>query len=92
MITREQAIYAIYEIINSGIIGMELETRLQDIANCIDAENYGVHLWGTEREVDSYEHYIFGPSDFEEAEIMQSIKELEDDTEDGTEDNGDSVE
>ena len=88
MITREQAIYAIYEIINSGIIGMELETRLQDIANCIDAENYGVHLWGTEREVDSYEHYIFGPSDFE----VQNIKELDDDTEDGTEDNSDSVE
>ena len=92
MITREQAIYAIYEIINSGIIDMELEARLQDIANCIDAENYGVHLWGTGREVDSYERYIFGPSDFEEAEIMQNIKGLDDDTEDGTEDNGDSVE
>jgi hypothetical protein len=91
MITREQAIYAIYEIINSGIIDMELETRLQDIANCIDAENYGVHLWGTD-EVKTYEHYIFGPSDFEEAEIMQNIKELDDDTEDGTEDNSDSVE
>ena len=91
MITREQAIYAIYEIINSGIIDMELENRLQDIANCIDAENYGVHLWGTEQ-VENYEHFIFGPSDFEEKEIMQNIKELDDDTEDGTEDNSNSVE
>ena len=92
MITREQAIYAIYEIINSGIIDMELENKLQAIASCIDAENYGVHLWGEEREVDSYEHYIFGPSDFEEAEIMQNIKELDDGTEDGADDNSDSVE
>lgn len=47
MITRVDAIEAIYDIINSGIISDELEDELRDVANCIQAEaNWGIHAWG----------------------------------------------
>lgn len=47
MITRADAIEAIYEIINSGIIVDELEGDLRDVASCIKAEaEWGIHAWG----------------------------------------------
>lgn len=47
MITRADAIEAIYEIINSGIIEDELENDLEDIAKCIKAEaEWSIHAWG----------------------------------------------
>lgn len=38
MITRTEAISALYEIINSGIISEELEDKLQEVANLIEIE------------------------------------------------------
>ena len=80
-ITREEAINTLYEVINCGILDKEIEDQLVEIASCVNAERYGVHLWG-----------LYGPSDHEEKEIMSNIEELYDDTEDGTEDHSNSVE
>jgi len=47
MITRQEAINVLYQIMNSGIIDEELEDALQEIANCIEDENYlKIHSWG----------------------------------------------
>lgn len=47
-ITRDDAIQALYEVINSGIIDRELTGKLEDIATCIDAEDDSIHIWGAE--------------------------------------------
>ena len=75
MITREQAIDALYEVVNSGILYYELEQRLSEIATAIVYENYGIHLWGTdEDEIEDFDPYVFAPSDFEEAEVKANIE------------------
>lgn len=38
--TREEAIQAIYKVINSGIIDIELEEELTEVANCIEYNNF----------------------------------------------------
>lgn len=92
-ITREEAINTLYEVINCGILDKEIEDQLVEIASCVNAERYGVHLWGAEEDEENYTPYLYGPSDHEEKEIMSNIEELyEDDTEDGAEDNSNSVE
>lgn len=37
---KEEAVLTIYEIINSGIICLELEDRLRDIANAIETDDW----------------------------------------------------
>ena len=75
MITREQAIDAIYEVINSCILYDELEKRLTEAATAIVYENYGIHLWGTkEDDIEDFDPYVFAPSDFEEAEVKANIE------------------
>ena len=38
--TREEAIKTLYKVINSGIIDMELEEELNEIANCIEDDSF----------------------------------------------------
>ena len=38
--TRQEAIQTIYKVINSGIIDMELEEELTEIANCIEDDSF----------------------------------------------------
>ena len=48
MITREKAQERIYDVINSGIIDEDLETDLQEIAHCIEFEQFCLHMWGAD--------------------------------------------
>lgn len=50
MITREEAKELMYDLINSGILSDEIETKLQDVANAIEYEQYGLHMWGASDE------------------------------------------
>lgn len=38
--TRQEAIEAIYKVINSGILDMEIETDLTEVANCIEEDEF----------------------------------------------------
>ena len=38
--TRHEAIMAIYQVINSGIIDMKLEEELTEVANCIEKDSF----------------------------------------------------
>ncbi len=51
-VTREEAIETLYDLINSDILDEDLEEQLQDIANCIEAEEtHNIFLWGADYEV-----------------------------------------
>lgn len=39
-ISKEEAVDALYAIIDSGIISCELEEKLEDIVNCIKADEF----------------------------------------------------
>lgn len=38
--TREKAMQVIYEVINSGILYIELENELTEVANCIERNDF----------------------------------------------------
>ena len=38
--TKQEAIETLYKIINSGIIDMELEENLTEVANCIEEDSF----------------------------------------------------
>lgn len=63
---REQAVQNLYELINSGILSKEVESNLEDIAKCIEAEdrenNLGISLWGAE-DTDWMDLYVAKRSD-----------------------------
>ena len=46
MITRDEAIVALYEIIDNPVIDEELRDKMLDIANLIEIEKAGMHFWG----------------------------------------------
>lgn len=47
-ITREEAIETIYALVDSGILQEDIEGRLMDIANAIENEKFGLHMWGAD--------------------------------------------
>ena len=58
MPTRIEAARVLYQLINSGILSDDLETDLQNIANCIEAEEKKeVFLWGA-KDDDWLELYV----------------------------------
>lgn len=46
MITREEALNVINDLINSEILSEDLEYALSDIRMCIEEEMIGRHVWG----------------------------------------------
>ena len=52
MPTLEEAVETLYEIINSGILDKELESKLESVAKCIEEmdseEHLALWLWGAE--------------------------------------------
>lgn len=48
MITRDDAIEVLYDLINSNVLDDELCEDLQNVANCIEGERDAMHLWGAD--------------------------------------------
>lgn len=46
MIERDDAVRLLYSVINSGIVHDDLANALEEVAQCIAAENDGLHVWG----------------------------------------------
>ncbi len=49
-ITRNEAVECLYNLINSDVLDCDILDDLEEIANCIDHENEGYHLWGADDE------------------------------------------
>ena len=84
MITRDEAIAVLTELIENGILDEGLRDILDEIRINIHYEKIGLHLWGAcekDFETDeSIEKYMFGPSEFEEVAIMNERKKFEEET------------
>lgn len=50
VITRDEAIQTLFELINSGILTYDLTEKLEEIANNIEMEKIGYHFWGADRD------------------------------------------
>ena len=45
-ISRDEAIATLYQLVDNEIIDSDLSDDLQEIANNIEHEKYGIHTWG----------------------------------------------
>ena len=81
MITRDEAIAVLTELIESGILDEGLRDILDEIRINIHYERIGLHLWGAcEKDFETDESiakYMFGPSEFEEVAIMNERKKFD---------------
>ena len=78
MITRQQAVSVIYEVVNSGILSDELEGNLQDVANCIeDEEMLQIHAWGMPDDDHSMLHTAFRTDLPVYDEMMKKCEEIQ---------------
>lgn len=50
VITREEAVEVLTQLINSGVLTYDIEEKLVDISNLIDLERVGYHFWGADEE------------------------------------------
>lgn len=79
-ITRDEAVETIYKLLNSGILNEELEDKLEDIANCIEAEEtHNIFLWGADREAADLFCAVMDPyQSSKEYRTEENIKRYED--------------
>ena len=84
MITREQAVDILEELVESEVLNENLRDALDEMAMVIHYEKIGLHLWGAdERDLQSdetLEKYVYIPSDFEEVAVLTERKMLDEET------------
>ena len=84
MITREQAVDILEELVESEVLNENLRDALDEMAMVIHYEKIGLHLWGAdERDLqhdETLEKYVYIPSDFEEVAVLTERKMLDEET------------
>ena len=84
MITREQAVDILEELVESEVLNENLRDALDEMAMVIHYEKIGLHLWGAdERDLqgdEALEKYVYIPSDFEEVAVLNERKMLDEET------------
>ena len=84
MITREQAVDILEELVESEVLNENLRDALDEMAMVIHYEKIGLHLWGADNkdfeDDEALEKYVYIPSDFEEVAIMNERKKFEEET------------
>lgn len=84
MITREQAVDILEELVESEVLNENLRDALDEMAMVIHYEKIGLHLWGADNkdfEGDgTLEKYEYTPSDFEEVAVLTERKRLDEET------------
>ena len=70
-ITRDKALETLYALLDSGILAEDTEEALQEIANAIENEKYGLHLWGADNK--EYDYLVTAVKEEERTE--EYIKE-----------------
>ncbi len=49
-ITRDEALEVLNALLDSGILAEDTEEKVQEIADAIENEKYGLHMWGADNE------------------------------------------
>ena len=84
MITREQSVDILEELVESELLNENLRDALDEMAMVIHYEKIGLHLWGAdERDLqhdETLEKYVYIPSDFEEVAVLTERKRLDEET------------
>ena len=79
MLTRQEAVEVLYELINSGILASDLQDALEDIVICIRSEDrdkdLGIDIWGAKEE-DWTDLYIAKRADLITPEWKQHCKNV----------------
>lgn len=84
MITREQAVDILEELVESELLNENLRDALDEMAMVIHYEKIGLHLWGADNkdfeDDEALEKYVYIPSDFEEVAVLNERKMLDEET------------
>ena len=84
MITREQAVDILEELVESELLNENLRDALDEMAMVIHYEKIGLHLWGADNkdfeDDEALEKYVYIPSDFEEVAVLNERKRLDEET------------
>ena len=84
MITREQAVDILEELVESEVLNENLRDALDEMAMVIHYEKIGLHLWGADNKDfendEALEKYVYIPSDFEEVAVLTERKLLDEET------------
>lgn len=84
MITREQAVDILEELVESELLNENLRDALDEMAMVIHYEKIGLHLWGADNkdfeDDEALEKYVYIPSDFEEVAVLTERKMLDEET------------
>ena len=84
MITREQAVDILEELVESEVLNENLRDALDEMAMVIHYEKIGLHLWGADNkdfeDDEALEKYVYIPSDFEEVAVLTERKRLDEET------------
>ena len=84
MITREQAVDILEELVESDLLNENLRDALDEMAMVIHYEKIGLHLWGADNkdfeDDEALEKYVYIPSDFEEVAVLNERKMLDEET------------
>lgn len=84
MITREQAVDILEELVESEVLNENLRDALDETAMVIHYEKIGLHLWGADErdfeDDEALEKYVYIPSDFEEVAVLNERKMLDEET------------
>lgn len=76
IISREEAINSLMDLLVSGILKEELENDIQRIIQCIEEEKYGRHIWGTD--IDDYtKMHLSARADLLTDEQLDEIEAIE---------------
>lgn len=71
-ISLDEAICTLYELIDNPVIEEDLSDKLQEIANHLDHQKYGLHTWGIPEK--DYEKLVVAYRDDLTAEIQEQTK------------------
>lgn len=84
MITREQAVDILDELVESDVLNENLRDALDEMSMVIHYERIGLHLWGAdERDLqndETLEKYAYIPSDFEKVAVLTERQKLSEET------------
>ena len=84
MITREQTVDILEELVESEVLNENLRDALDEMAMVIHYEKIGLHLWGADNkdfeDDEALEKYVYIPSDFEEVAVLTERKRLDEET------------
>lgn len=75
MIGREEAIETLRNLVDTDVLSEDIQSKLDQIATCIEEEQDGRHIWGTEDD-DWMELHIAHRDDMWTEDLYQKLNQI----------------